>query len=135
MVVSYYQNFYMRKIIMFLLIFFSTCVVYAQSNNASQIVGIWMTEKGDSKIEIYEQNGVFFGKIIWTLPQFEKYVGKDVMKDVTYNDTQNSYSCPWICSPRLNITAHAVITVNGDILKAKVTKGIIVTHQIFTRLK
>ena len=125
----------MRKIIVFLFAFFFSCAISAQNNNASQIVGVWITEKKDSKIEIYEQNGAYFGKIVWTLPQFEQYVGKDVMKNVTFNESQNSYICPWICSPRLNITARAVITVNGDILNAKVTKGIIVTHQVFTRSK
>mgnify|MGYP004637304573 FL=1 len=120
---------------MLLFVIFFSCALYAQKNIASKIVGIWITEKIDSKIEIYEQNGAYFGKIVWTLPQFEQYIGKDVMKNVTFNDSQNNYNCPWICSPRLNITAHAIITVDGDILKAKVTKGIIVTHQIFTRSK
>lgn len=125
----------MRKIIMLLFVIFFSCALYAQKNIASKIVGIWITEKKDSKIEIYEQNGAYFGKIVWMLPQFEQYIGKDVMKNVTFNVSQNNYNCPWICSPRLNITAHAIITVDGDILKAKVTKGIIVTHQIFTRSK
>ena len=50
----------MRKIIMLLFVIFFSCALYAQKNIASKIVGIWITEKKDSKIEIYEQNGAYF---------------------------------------------------------------------------
>lgn len=36
---------------------------YAQSPDA--ILGTWLNEPGDAKIEVYKQNGKYYGKIIW----------------------------------------------------------------------
>jgi uncharacterized protein (DUF2147 family) len=38
---------------------------YAFAQNANDIVGIWMTEEKDAKIQIYERNDEYFGKLIW----------------------------------------------------------------------
>ena len=45
--------------IFFLLI---TIICQAQSND---ILGVWLEEKKESKIEVYKKNNSFFGKIIW----------------------------------------------------------------------
>lgn len=37
--------------------------VFAQSANA--VLGTWLNEEKESKIEIYEQGDQFFGKIVW----------------------------------------------------------------------
>jgi len=31
----------------------------------SEIIGTWLTQDKESKVEMYEQNGKFFGKTIW----------------------------------------------------------------------
>jgi uncharacterized protein (DUF2147 family) len=38
--------------------------LYAQTN-AQAIVGVWFNEEKDAKIKVYEENGKFFGKIVW----------------------------------------------------------------------
>ena len=45
--------------IFFLLI---TIICQAQSND---ILGVWLEEKKESKIEVYKKGNSFFGKIIW----------------------------------------------------------------------
>jgi uncharacterized protein (DUF2147 family) len=35
------------------------------------ILGIWWSPKKDGRIEVYEENGKYHGKLIWTLPEFE----------------------------------------------------------------
>ena len=53
------------KIITLITIFLSfTQILFAQ-NKASDVVGIWMTAENESKIEIFEQEGKFYGKIVW----------------------------------------------------------------------
>lgn len=126
----------MRKCLFSFLFMVLSVALYSQDNaGGDKIVGTWLTEKGDSKIEITQQGGLYYGVVVWTLPKYKKYEGSQVLKDVKYNESNDSYTCPWIYSPRLGIAAHAVITVNGDKLDVKVTKGIISTHQMFTRVK
>lgn len=34
-------------------------------NKATDIIGTWKSQKGDSHITIFNDNGVFYGKVIW----------------------------------------------------------------------
>ena len=96
------------------------------------IIGVWETQKGDSKIEIYRTpDGTFSGKIIWAQAPHESYVGTTVMKGVEYKD--GTYTCPWIYDPRMGITAHAKITLSGDTMNVRATKGIISKQEVFIR--
>ncbi len=108
---------------------------FAKENMKSDaVLGIWLSGKQDSKIEIVKNpDGTFSGKIVWAKTPYQAFEGVEIMKGVTYNVEDNTYICPWIYSPRLNITAKAVITVLGDELRVKAKKGIISTVRIFTR--
>jgi uncharacterized protein (DUF2147 family) len=53
----------MKPIISFIAILSLSSNIYAQSSNS--ILGIWVTEKRDGKVEIYKQNDKLFGKIVW----------------------------------------------------------------------
>jgi uncharacterized protein (DUF2147 family) len=54
----------MKFIISILAILFISSHVSAQSSN--NIFGVWLSEKRDGKIEIYQQGDKLFGKIVWT---------------------------------------------------------------------
>ena len=53
----------MKKIVGFIVAMILTSVMYAQS--ADDILGIWYTEGGKSKVEITKKDGKYSGKIIW----------------------------------------------------------------------
>jgi uncharacterized protein (DUF2147 family) len=100
------------------------------------ISGIWLTQKKDSRIEIIRNpDGSYTGKIIWAKPPHQDYVGTVVMKDVEFHPDDGTYTCPWIYDPRLGVTAHGTITVNGDTLNVKAYKGILSKMETFTRIK
>ena len=40
---------------------------FAQSVKADDIIGVWLNEDKDAHVEIYKENGKYFGKIIWLL--------------------------------------------------------------------
>jgi uncharacterized protein (DUF2147 family) len=53
----------MKRIVFFIGIFFLSLLTFAQ---ADVIMGIWLTEGGESQVKIYKgQNGKYYGKIVW----------------------------------------------------------------------
>jgi uncharacterized protein (DUF2147 family) len=52
----------MKKLITILLML-SAAWAYAQK--ADDILGTWVSEKADAKIEVYKQREKFFGKLVW----------------------------------------------------------------------
>ena len=108
----------------------------SSASAADDITGIWETQKRDSKIEITRNpDGTYSGKIIWAQAPHQSYEGTEVMKGVKYNDDTGCYTCPWIYDPRLNLAAHARISLNGDTMNIKATKGILNKTEIFTRIR
>jgi uncharacterized protein (DUF2147 family) len=49
------------KIIAITILFITSHFIYAQS----EITGVWLTQDKEVKVEIYENNGKYFGKSIW----------------------------------------------------------------------
>ena len=100
------------------------------------IAGVWMTQKQDSKIEISRNpDGTYSGKIIWAQAPHQSYEGTEVMKGVVYDSDADCYTCPWIYDPRMGIAAHAKITLSGDTMDVKASKGIINKTEVFTRIR
>jgi uncharacterized protein (DUF2147 family) len=89
--------------------------VFSFSANAQEITGIWLTEKEESKLEIYEYQGEFFGKVIWVKEQTEKAqkgVGVTVLKNFV---RQKDNTCKGnIFAPHLNKTVKGVITPKSE---------------------
>lgn len=73
----------MKKEFLTLLFGMMFCFAYAQKSD--DIKGVWLSENKDGKIEIYEQNGKYFGKLIWLKNEFEKD-GKTPRTDVNNPD-------------------------------------------------
>ncbi len=56
----------MKFIIVTLLSWFSMAQVFAFAPpGADAIVGVWLTQDEDGKIEIYKKEGKYYGKLIW----------------------------------------------------------------------
>ena len=100
------------------------------------IAGVWITQKKDSKIEISRNpDGTYSGKIIWAQRPHQDYEGTEVLKGVVYDKETGCYTCPWIYDPRMHITAHAKITLAGDTMNVKASKGILNKTEVFTRIR
>jgi uncharacterized protein (DUF2147 family) len=113
-----------------------TSFLLAPGAATDDISGIWLTQKKDSRIEITRNpDGSYTGKIVWAEPPHQDYVGTTVMKGVEYDSGLSKYTCPWIYDPRIGVTAHGTITVNGDTLNVKAYKGILSKMETFTRVK
>jgi len=50
-----------------LLVLFAICSSTLFAQNADDILGIWLNEEADAKVEVFMNNGKFFGKIVWLL--------------------------------------------------------------------
>ena len=53
-------------------IIFFLITIFCQSQS-DDILGIWLEEEKQSKIEIYKKNNSFFGKIIWLKEPLDKH--------------------------------------------------------------
>lgn len=53
----------MKKLLFVLTLVFAVNTIFAQ---ADKVVGLWLTEDGDSKVKIFKAtNGKYYGKIVW----------------------------------------------------------------------
>lgn len=96
----------MRNLLAFIL-FFSTTLLYAGDGNPDAIIGNWVTQDGDAKIEIYKCGDNYCGKIVWLKNPTDKngkpklddknkdkslrnrpLIGLQVMESLDYNYTQ-----------------------------------------------
>lgn len=48
----------------------------AQDYKTSDILGYWLNEDEDGKVEIYEENGKYFGKLVWLKFPIDEETGK-----------------------------------------------------------
>lgn len=62
----------MKKVYLILILLAITISnVIAQNTPSDKIVGIWMSQEKDGKIEIYKSNNKYFGKLIWGKTMYE----------------------------------------------------------------
>ena len=53
------------KLLLSLVAIFFTGNLVAQDYTRSDVLGIWYNEEKDAKVEIYNENGKYFGKVVW----------------------------------------------------------------------
>ena len=61
-------------------IIFFLITIFCQSQS-DDILGIWLEEEKQSKIEIYKKNNSFFGKIIWLKEPLDKHGNEKLDKE------------------------------------------------------
>jgi uncharacterized protein (DUF2147 family) len=73
----------------FLSVFASTDLRAQGTSAADAILGVYENPEGERRMEIYKQNGQYFGKITWIRSQDGKArVGDVVLKNLTYASGQ-----------------------------------------------
>lgn len=61
-----------KNAIILLVLSFVTFQMNGQkTTNPEKIIGVWLSEKKDNKIEIYKQGTKYYGKLIWSVDMFE----------------------------------------------------------------
>jgi uncharacterized protein (DUF2147 family) len=73
-----------RLTILLTIILLSTKAIFAQSG-ADKIIGTWLNQEKDGKIEIYKNGDKYFGKIVWGKELFEPD-GKTSRTDIKNSD-------------------------------------------------
>lgn len=95
-----------------------------QAQNPDDILGIWLNERKDAKIEVYKQNGKYYGKIIWLKNDVEDdgtkpnrddknedarlrnrtVIGINILKDLVWDADEGEYNDGEIYDPRSGST-------------------------------
>jgi uncharacterized protein (DUF2147 family) len=70
---------------MFLAIF-----TFAQSQSADDIIGKWLNEDKDAHVQIYKENGKFYGKIVWLNEPNEPATGLPKLDDDNEDESLRS---------------------------------------------
>lgn len=53
-------------------LFLITTLIGQTSSEADRIIGIWLSEEGRAKIQIYKQGNKYYGKIIWLKEPYDE---------------------------------------------------------------
>ena len=69
-----------KSLLSFVIILF-TGNLFAQEHSESDVLGIWFNEEKDAKIEVYKENGKFYGKIVWLEEPIDPETGKPKLDD------------------------------------------------------
>jgi uncharacterized protein (DUF2147 family) len=111
-------------------------------NQADQVLGQWLSEEKDGKIEIYKNGDKYFGKLVWAARMYEadgKTLRKDeknpdlglknrnlkdlvILTNFMYDD--GVYSDGKIYDPKTGKTYSCKMTVNGNQLSIRGYVGI-----------
>jgi uncharacterized protein (DUF2147 family) len=66
----------MKKTIIILISLMMTVSAFSQNKKADDIIGKWMTENNESKVEIYKIGDKYYGKISWLKEPNDKETAK-----------------------------------------------------------
>lgn len=109
------------KNLLTLVLIVSSSAIFAQ---ADKILGTWLNEPKDGKIEVYKKGDAYFGKIIWlknnvnedgTSPKLDSknedeklrarpIVGINILKDLEWDEDDNEWDDGEIYDPRSGST-------------------------------
>ena len=63
------------------LLLFPFMEIIAQEVNANDILGIWLNEDGDAHVNVYIEDGMFYGKIVWLKTPIDEETGEPKLDD------------------------------------------------------
>ncbi|MEO5996445.1 MAG: DUF2147 domain-containing protein [Chitinophagaceae bacterium] len=100
-------------------------VIQKLANDEDAICGVWYTNNNNSKVEIYRNNGMYFGKLIWLKdPEKSGYMNKLVILDMTYNQTRHVWDKGTLYYPVKDAQYEGIIELSDmDTLSIRAFKG------------
>ncbi len=110
--------------------------IFGQADN---IIGFWLTEDGDSQVEVYKKaDGKFYGRVVWLeeplndkgRPKVDDknpdkamhntpIIGLEVLKGFSYNNSKKEWSGGTIYDPKNGRTYSAYMTLDGNTLRMR----------------
>ena len=103
--------------------------------NGDAIIGTWLTEEENGKIEIYKQDGKYYGKLVWGSNMFDEngkskldaknpdkalrtkpLQGLILLSNFEYND-DNEWEGGKIYDPQNGKTYSCIMKLDGNVLK------------------
>lgn len=130
----------MRKILLMMAFAVISLTAYSQD-----IFGTWITESGDGNVEIYENNGKIYGKIVWLEKgpdtkdthnpdaklKERKLIGVNLLSGLTKKG--DKYEGGKIYDPKSGKTYKCTIWLDGKNLKVRGILGIFHSTQTWKR--
>lgn len=130
----------MKKILLMMTFAVISLTAYSQD-----IFGTWITEAGDGNVEIYENNGKVFGKIVWLKKGADtkdthnpdaklkdrKLIGVNLLSGLTKKG--DKYEGGKIYDPKSGKTYKCAIWLDGKELKVRGILGIFHSTQTWKR--
>ena len=132
----------MKKMILSMALAFFSLAGYSQT-----IIGKWLTEAGDAKVEIYEANGKVNGKIVWLEKgpdtkdthntdekmRSRKLMGVNILSGLTKKSEK--WEGGRIYNPKNGKTYKCSIWLDGDKLKVRGYLGVFYETQTWKKAK
>lgn len=123
------RNYFMSVTVSMLLVPF---VSWGQSSD--DIMGLWMNEKGNRKIEIYKDGGYYYGKIVWVSGDTQNAKVNDiVLRQLSFNNKRWSGQ---VYIPSQGSEYNVQVRMSGhDLLRITASEGIFSRTKEWTRTK
>ena len=119
-----------------LLLLTISITTYGQSD---RIKGFWLTEDGDSQVEVYTgADGKFYGRVVWLEEPLNErgqpkvddqnpdramhntpIIGLEILEGFTYNRSKNEWAGGTIYDPQNGRTYTAYMTLDGNTLRLR----------------
>lgn len=115
------------------------------------IVGTWLIEDGMGKVQIFEQQGKFYGKIVWLKKATDEYgkplldkenpnpslrsrtvQGLSMLSNFTYNG-KGMWENGYIYDPKTGKTYNCTLWMEGNTLKVRGSVGMLYDTQTWTK--
>lgn len=119
---------------------------------STAILGTWLTQIGDAKVEIYQKQGKFYGRVVWMAepnhdegnPKVDEHnpnqklntrpiLGIDILTSFTYDDDE--WSGGYIYDPKDGKTYECKLWIEGGNLKVRGYMGWLFDTKTWTKVK
>ncbi len=108
--------------------------VIALHGQANSIIGVWLTEDGDSRVEVFQKDdGRFYGRVVWLEEPLNEegkpkvddqnpdaamhdvpIIGLEVLQSFTYNQSKEEWTGGTIYDPKNGRTYSAYLRLDGE---------------------
>ena len=132
-----------------------TSISGSASSAADRILGVWVTDDGDSKVEYCSKaDGSYYCKLVWMArpnyrdgtPKLDRmnpdkslrshpWIGLTILDDICYDPASGRWKCGYMYHCGLGMTAKGDIEMDGDKIIVRGRKFGITGKQIFYRAK